>query len=173
MIYRLGDRVPTLGTDSWVAPNATVIGSVVLEDRASIWFGAVIRGDNDLITIGADSNIQEMSVLHTDPGLRLTIGRGVTVGHQATIHGCTIGDHSLIGIQSVVMNRAKIGRFCIIGAGALVTEGKEIPDYSVVMGSPGKVVKTLTPDDEPMLHALAANYVANARRFRNDLVPIG
>lgn len=173
MIYRLGERTPTIAADAWVAPDATVIGSVVLEARASVWFRAVLRGDNDVLTIGEDSNVQDLSVLHTDPGLPLTIGRGVTIGHQATVHGCTVGDHSLVGIQSVVMNRAVIGRFCIIGAGALVTEGKVIPDYSVVMGSPGKIVKTLTPDDEPMLRMLAANYVANARRFRDELVPVG
>jgi len=112
-------------------------------------------------------------VLHTDPGIELTIGRGVTIGHQVMMHGCTVGDHSLIGIHSIVLNRAKIGRFCIIGANALVTEGKEIPDYSVVMGSPGKIVKTLGPDDESMFRMLAASYVANARRFRAELVPIG
>lgn len=169
MIYRLGEREPTIGKDAWVAPSATVIGSVVLEEQASVWFGAVLRGDNDVITIGAQSNVQDGAVLHTDPGLRLNLGRGVTVGHQAMIHGCDVGEYSLVGIHSIILNRAKIGRFCIIGANALVTENKVIPDYSVVMGNPGKVVKTLTEDDEPMLKMLAMNYVMNAARFREKL----
>lgn len=173
MIYRLGERTPTIGEGAWVAPTAVVIGSVVLEPRSSVWFGAVVRGDNDVITIGEETNIQDGAVLHTDPGLRLNLGRGVTVGHQAMVHGCDVGDHSLVGIHSIILNRAKIGRFCIIGANALVTEGKEIPDYSVVMGSPGKVVKTLGPGDEAMLKMLAASYVANSRRFREQLEPIG
>lgn len=172
MIYRLGDRVPTIAPDAWVAPSATVLGSVVLESQASVWFGAVLRGDNDVITVGPTSNVQDGAVLHTDPGLRLTLGRGVTVGHQAMIHGCDVGDYSLVGIHSIILNRAKIGRFCIIGANALVTEGKEIPDYSVVMGSPGKVVKMLTADDEPMLKMLAMNYTMNAAKFRDQLSPV-
>jgi len=173
MIYRLGGRTPEVGDEAWVAPSATVLGSVVLGARSSVWFGATIRGDNDLITVGEESNVQDGAVLHTDPGIELTIGRGVTIGHQAMLHGCTVGEYSLIGIHSIVLNRAKIGRFCIIGANALITEGKEIPDYSVVMGSPGKVVKTLGPDDELTFRMLAANYVANARRFRTELEPIG
>lgn len=173
MIYRLGERVPTIAPDAWVAPTATVLGSVVLEEQASVWFGAVVRGDNDVITIGAQSNVQDGAVLHTDPGLRLNVGRGVTIGHQAMVHGCDVGEHTLVGIHSIILNRAKIGRFCIIGANALVTEGKVIPDYSVVMGSPGKIVKMLTPDDEPMLKMLAMNYVMNAARFRSQLEAIG
>lgn len=172
MIYRLGDRVPTIGEGAWVAPNAAVIGSVVLGKRASVWFNTTLRGDKDVITIGDDANVQDGSVLHTDPGLALTIGEGVTIGHLAMVHGCTVGEFSLIGIQSVILNRARIGRFCIIGANALVTEGAEIPDYSVVMGSPGKVVKTLGPADEMKLRFLAANYVDNARRYREELVPV-
>lgn len=173
MIYRLGDRVPTIGEGAWIAPNASVIGSVVLGPRASVWFGATLRGDKDLITVGEDANVQDGSVLHTDPGIQLTVGKGVTIGHQAMLHGCTVGEYSLIGIQSVILNRATIGRFCIIGANALIPEGKEIPDYSVVMGSPGKVVKTLGPEDELKLKFLAANYVDNARRYREELEPIG
>lgn len=169
MLYALGDRVPTLGEDAWVAPSATVLGSVVLEPRSSVWFGAVVRGDNDVITLGEGTNVQDNAVLHTDPGLRLTLGRGVTVGHHAMVHGCTVGEYSLVGIHSILLNRCTIGRFCIIGANALVTEGKDIPDYSVVMGSPGKIVKSLGPDDEPMLKMLAMNYVMNAQRFRQQL----
>ena len=169
MIYSLSDRVPQLVADTWVAPSAQVMGSVVMEPRSSVWFGAVIRGDNDVITLGEGTNVQDNAVVHTDPGLRCTLGKGVTVGHHAMVHGCTVGDYSLVGIHSILLNRCVIGRFCIIGANALVTEGKVIPDYSVVMGSPGKIVKQLTADDEPMLKMLAANYVLNAQRFREQL----
>lgn len=173
MFYSLGDmKVVPLG-DCFVAPNATVIGNVVLENNASIWFNAVVRGDNDLITIGEDSNIQDGSVLHTDPGVKLTIGKGVTVGHLVMLHGCTIGDYSLIGINAVVLNGAKIGRYCIIGANSFIPERAEIPDGSIVMGSPGKVVKQIQDFHKNILEASAAHYVENARRYREQLKPQG
>lgn len=173
MLYSLGDkRVETRG-EYFVAPNATVIGDVVLENNASVWFGAVVRGDNDRIVIGEDSNVQDGSVLHTDHGMPLTIGKGVTIGHLVMLHGCTIGDYSLIGINAVVLNGAKIGKHCIIGANALVPERAEIPDGSIVMGSPGKVVKQVQEFHKGILHASAVHYVENARRYRDQLRPQG
>ncbi|HKI74034.1 MAG TPA: gamma carbonic anhydrase family protein [Pseudomonadales bacterium] len=170
MIYSLGDRkVEIRGEDYWIADNATVVGSVVLMNNASVWFNVVIRGDNDIITIGENSNVQDGSVLHTDPGVRLTIGKNVTVGHKVMLHGCTIGDNSLIGINSVILNGAKIGSHCLIGANSLVPEGKEIPDGSLVMGSPGKVVRELTPEQQQGLEASAMSYVNNFKRFKRDL----
>ena len=172
MIYSLGDRsVEFRGEDYWVADSATVLGSVVLENNASVWFGAVIRGDNDVITIGENSNIQDLSVLHTDPGIPLTIGKNVTVGHKVMLHGCTIGDGSLIGINSVILNGAKIGKGCLIGANSLIPEGKEIPDGSLVMGSPGKVVRELSKEQQAGLLLSAQSYVNNFKRFRQDLKP--
>jgi carbonic anhydrase/acetyltransferase-like protein (isoleucine patch superfamily) len=168
-IYSLGDRQPVLGPEVWVAPNATVIGDVRLGDNASIWWNAVVRGDNDTITIGAGSNIQDGSVLHVDAGVPLSIGANVTVGHQVMLHGCTIGDESLIGIKSVILNRAVIGRHCIIGANSLIPEGKEIPERSLVMGSPGKVVRQLSDDEVARLLLAAQGYVENARRYRAEL----
>ncbi len=169
MIFRLQDReLQTLG-EYFIADNATVIGSVVLGDHASVWFNVVIRGDNELITIGAESNIQDGSVLHTDEGFPLTVGHGVTVGHKAMLHGCTIGDNSLTGINAVVLNGAKIGKNCIIGANALISEGKEIPDNSLVVGSPGKVIRTLDESKQQLLKESAAHYVENARRYRKHL----
>jgi len=168
-IYSLGDRKPVLGPDAWVAPNATVIGDVRLGDNASIWWNAVVRGDNDTITIGACSNIQDGSVLHVDAGVPLTVGANVTVGHQVMLHGCTIGDESLIGIKSVILNRAVIGRHCIIGANSLIPEGKVIPERSLVMGSPGKVVRQLSDDEVARLLMAAEGYVENARRYRAGL----
>src|SRR5580704_8636209 len=146
--YRLGDREPTLPPEGeyWIAPNAVVVGNVILKRNASVWFGAVLRGDNDPIVVGENSNVQDNAVLHTDVGQPLIIGANVTVGHMVMLHGCQIGDGSLIGIGSIVLNGAKIGRNCIIGASSLITEGKEIPDNSLVMGSPGKVVRTLTDE---------------------------
>jgi carbonic anhydrase/acetyltransferase-like protein (isoleucine patch superfamily) len=167
--YRLGDKQPQLGQDAWIAGNATVIGDVRLGANASIWWGAVARGDNDPITIGANSNIQDGSVLHTDEGVPLDIGANVTVGHLVMLHGCSIGEGSLIGIKSVILNRAVIGRHCIIGANSLIPEGKVIPDRSLVMGSPGKVVRQLTDEEVARLEASAAHYVANARRYREQL----
>ncbi|MFZ5724152.1 MAG: gamma carbonic anhydrase family protein [Pseudomonadota bacterium] len=171
MIYSLGERRVEQRGSNFVAPNATVIGSVVLEKNASVWFNAVIRGDNDLITVGEDSNIQDGSVLHTDPGVPLTIGKGVTVGHLVMLHGCTIGDYSLIGINAVVLNGAKIGRYCIIGANAFVPERAEIPDGSIVMGSPGKVVKQIQDFHKAILEGSALHYVENAKRYRESLRP--
>lgn len=174
MIYSLGDRrVECHGEDWFIADNATVIGSVVLKQNASIWFNAVLRGDNDVITIGENSNIQDGAILHTDPGIPLTVGRDVTVGHLAMLHGCIIGDNSLIGIKSLIMNRAVIGKNCLIGANSLIPEGKVIPDGSLVMGSPGKVVRTLTEQEIENLRGSASRYVENFKRFKRDLHPQG
>ena len=170
-IYNLGDKhpQPPETDDYWIAPNATVIGDVILGKGSSVWFGAVVRGDNDPITIGRDTNIQDGSVVHSDPGVPVNIGEGVTVGHMAMIHSCDIGDNSLIGIGAVILSRAKIGRNCIIGARALITEGKEIPDGSLVVGAPGKVVRQLEPHEIEGLKASAAHYVENWRRYARDL----
>lgn len=170
MFYSLGQRKPEKDGDvQFVAHNATVIGSVKLMEKSSIWFNVVIRGDNELITIGPESNIQDGSVLHTDPGIPLTIGRGVTVGHKAMLHGCQIGDYSLIGINAVVLNGAKIGKHCLIGANTLIPEGMEIPDGSMVIGSPGKVRRELNDSQKKMLEFSAAHYVKNAERYLADL----
>jgi carbonic anhydrase/acetyltransferase-like protein (isoleucine patch superfamily) len=170
-IYALADKKPQLPPEGeyWVAPNATIIGDVILKPGASVWFGAVVRGDNDPITIGRDTNIQDGSVLHSDPGEPLTIGDGVTVGHMVMLHSCEIGDNTLIGIGSVVLGRAKIGKNCLIGANALITEGKVIPDGSVVIGQPGKVVRQLEPAQIEALKGSAAHYVENWKRYRQDL----
>jgi len=172
--FRLGDHVPTLPADDeyWIAPTATVLGNVILKKNASVWFGAVLRGDNDPIVVGENSNIQDNSVLHTDVGQPLTIGANVTIGHMVMLHGCQIGDGSLIGIGSIILNGAKIGRNCIIGASSLITEGKEIPDNSLVMGSPGKVVRTLTDEEAAGFAAGALHYVANWKRFKARLAPL-
>ncbi|ERP90998.1 acetyltransferase [Marinobacter sp. ES-1] len=170
MFYSLGQRKPEKdGDGQFVAHNATVIGSVKLMEKSSIWFNVVIRGDNELITIGPESNIQDGSVLHTDPGIPLNIGRGVTVGHKAMLHGCQIGDYSLIGINAVVLNGAKIGKHCLIGANTLIPEGMEIPDGSMVIGSPGKVRRELNDSQKKMLEFSAAHYVKNAERYLADL----
>ena len=170
MILSLGDRkIEIRGDDYWIAESAMVIGSVVLMNNASVWFNAVIRGDNDVITIGENSNVQDGSVLHTDSGVPLVIGKNVTVGHKVMLHGCTIGDNSLIGINSVVLNGAKIGKYCLIGANSLIPEGKEIPDGSLVMGSPGKVVRDLTPEQRQGLEHSAMGYVNNFKRFKKEL----
>jgi len=169
VIHRLGDRRVIRHGETFVAPNATLIGSVVMHPGSSVWFNVVARGDNDPIVIGPDSNIQDGSILHTDMGVPLTIGRGVTVGHKVMLHGCTIEDYALIGINAVVLNRAHIGRYCIIGANTLITEGKQIPEGSMVMGSPGKVVRQLTPEERTRLELSAAGYVENARRYLRDL----
>lgn len=172
MLYRLDDLAVQLrGDDHFVAANATLIGNVILEARASVWFGAVLRGDNEPITIGAESNVQDGAVMHTDPGFPLTLGRGVTVGHMAMLHGCTVGDNSLIGINAVVLNGARIGRGCLIGAGAFIPEGREIPDGSLVIGSPGKVKRELSADEIAGLARAAAGYVERARRYRDGLRP--
>ena len=168
MIYSLGERKVVTRGDYWVAPNATVVGSVILEQNASVWFDAVIRGDNDLITIGEGSNVQDHSVLHTDEGVKLTVGRNVTIGHHVMLHGCEIGEGSLIGIKSTILNHAKIGRNCLIGAHALITEGKEIPDRSLVVGAPGKVVRQLTDEEVARLLWNAEHYVQNFKRYQRD-----
>jgi len=172
MIYQLGDHKVEIQTENFfVADNATVLGLVRLADNVSIWFNAVIRGDNALISIGENSNIQDGAVLHTDPGMPLTIGKNVTVGHKVMLHGCTIGDNSLIGINSVILNGAKIGKNCLIGANSLITEGKEIPDGSLVMGSPGRVIKTLSPEQQAELVKSSVTYVSNFKRFKSELKP--
>ena len=168
-LYAIDDRLPQLAPTAWVAPGATVLGRVVLADGVGIWFGAVLRGDNEPIVVGEGSNVQENTVMHTDMGFPLTVGRGVTIGHQAMLHGCTVGDGSLIGIQAVVMNGVRIGRECLIGAGALVPEGRTIPDRSLVLGSPGKVVRELTDEDVARIRAGAESYVARAAAFRAQL----
>ena len=169
MIYELGKRRVRIEGEVFVADSADVIGSVVLRDKSSVWFNAVLRGDTDEIIIGEETNIQDSAILHTDPGIRLVLGRGVTVGHHATVHGCEVGDYSLIGINAVVLNDVKIGKYCTIGANALVTQGKEIPDYSVVLGSPGKVVRLADPSEAKILERSAAGYVARAREYLEAL----
>lgn len=168
-IYQLDDTAPQIAASAWVADSASVIGRVRLAEGASVWYGAVLRGDNDWITLGRGTNIQDGSVLHTDMGFPLTLGDRVTVGHQVMLHGCTVGDDTLIGIQSVVLNGAKIGRKCIVGAGALVTEGKEFPEGSLIVGSPAKVVRTLSPAQFEMLSRVAGHYVEQTRRHRSGL----
>ena len=169
-IYRLGKKEPQFnGSFHFVADNAQVIGEIVLEEGVGIWFGAVLRGDNEPIRIGEGSNVQENCVLHTDMGFPLTIGKGCTIGHTAILHGCTIGDNSLVGMGAIVLNGAVIGKNCLVGAGALVTEGKSFPDNSLIVGSPARAVRTLDGDAEAMLKLSAAHYVENARRFSSDL----
>ncbi|MEY8688285.1 MAG: gamma carbonic anhydrase family protein [Leptothrix sp. (in: b-proteobacteria)] len=168
-IYQLGDDTPEVHPSAYVADNATVIGKAHLGARSSVWFGVVIRGDTDHIRIGAGSNIQDNSVLHTDAGIELVIGENVTVGHQCMLHGCEIGDGSLIGIGAIILNGAKIGRHCLVGAGALVTEGKEFPDHSMILGSPAKVVKTLSADQVERLARGAAHYADRGQRYPTEL----
>jgi carbonic anhydrase/acetyltransferase-like protein (isoleucine patch superfamily) len=171
-IYQLDGETPEVHATAWVADSAQVMGRVRMEENASVWFGAVVRGDTEHICIGQGSNVQDGSVLHADHGMPLTIGQNVTVGHQVMLHGCTIGDGSLIGIQAVVLNGAKIGKNCLVGAGALVTEGKEFPDGSMILGSPAKVVRQLTPEQIEGLALSAQGYVDNAKRFRAGLQKI-
>ena len=172
-IYQLDDRVPEIAAGAWVAESATVIGSVRLGEGASIWYGAVLRGDNDWITLGRDTNVQDGSVLHADPGLPLTLGDEVTVGHQVMLHGCSVGDGTLVGIQAVVLNGARIGRHCIVGAGAVVTEGKEFPDGSLIVGAPAKLLRPLSAPQFDMLRRMAAAYRVQTRRHRDGLRRIG
>ena len=173
-LYALGDHVPTLPENDacWIAPDAQVIGKVVIGEDVGIWFGAVLRGDNEPITLGARTNIQEGTVIHTDPGKPVTIGEGCTIGHRAIVHGCTIGDNSLIGMGATILNGAKIGRNCLVGANALVTEGKEFPDNSLIVGAPAKVVRSLDATAVEALARSAAHYVDNARRFKRELKPL-
>jgi len=166
MIYDLEKNVPEISSDSWVAPNAIIIGKVKLEKNSSIWFNAVLRGDIEKIVIGENSNIQDGSVLHTDPGYPLTVGKGVTVGHMVMLHGCEISDDTLIGIGSTILNKAKIGKNCFIGANTLVTENKVIPDNSLVLGSPGKVVRKVTDEEIKVIRENAKHYVKNSKRYK-------
>ena len=172
MIYQLGELKPEVHESAYIAPGCHVIGSVTLAKNSSVWFNTVIRGDCDRITVGEDSNIQDGSILHTDENVPLTIGKGVTVGHKVMLHGCEVGDYSLIGINAVVLNGAKIGKFCLVGANSLVTENMKVPDGSVVMGSPAKVVKTLSEEQQLLLKGSAAHYVNNAKHFMQNLIPI-
>lgn len=173
MIYNLGDKKPQLLGNNYVAPNASVIGDVVLGMSANVWWNVVIRGDNDRITIGENVNIQDGSVLHTDEGVALTLERDVSVGHMVMLHGCTVKEGSLIGIKAVILNRAVIGRDCLIGANSLIPEGKVIPDRSLVMGSPGRVVRQLSDEEVVRIRWIASHYVENAARYLKDLVVAG
>lgn len=172
MIYALDGIAPEIDETAWVAPDANLIGKVRLLAESSVWFGTTIRGDNEMIEVGLGSNVQENCVLHTDMGFPLTIGAHCTIGHKAMLHGCTVGDGSLIGMGAVVLNGARIGKGCLIGAGALVTEGKDIPDGSLVMGSPGKVVRVLDAEAQAKLLLSAKGYRLNAERFRRGLAPV-
>jgi carbonic anhydrase/acetyltransferase-like protein (isoleucine patch superfamily) len=171
-IYSLDGVRPDIADNAYVAPSAQIIGNVKMADHSSVWFGAVIRGDNDLIEIGARTNIQDNSVLHTDPGIPLIIGDGVIVGHRVMLHGCKIGENTLIGIGATILNGAVIGKNCIIGAHSLITEGKVIPDGSMVVGSPGRIIKSLTEQHFQMLQINSEVYVANAKRFNQNLIEI-
>ncbi|MDM1696389.1 gamma carbonic anhydrase family protein [Thiopseudomonas alkaliphila] len=170
MLYALNENTPEIDPSAWVAETAVVIGKVRLAQDSSVWFGAVLRGDNELIQIGVGSNVQDGAVMHTDMGYPLTLGQHVTVGHNAMLHGCSVGDGSLIGINAVILNGAIIGKNCIIGANTLIAEGKEIPDNSLVVGSPGKVVKQLTEQQVAQLKLNAIHYVENAKRYQQSLI---
>ena len=172
-IYQLGEHAPEIDPSSYVADAATLIGKVTLCAHSSVWPGACLRGDNERITIGASSNVQEGAVMHTDLGHPLVVGEGVTIGHQAMLHGCTICDGALIGIQAVVLNGARIGRGCLVGAGALITEGKAFPDHMLILGAPAKAVRPLTDEESARLKAAADSYVARGRQFRTELKRIG
>ncbi|MDC3021254.1 gamma carbonic anhydrase family protein [Pelagibacteraceae bacterium] len=166
MIYDFEKNVPQVHPDAWVAPNASLIGKIKLEKNSSIWFNAVLRGDIELITIGESTNIQDGSVLHTDPGFKLNVGKGVTVGHMVMLHGCQIDDDTLIGIGSIILNNAKIGKNCIIGANSLITENKIIPDNSLVVGSPGRVLRKVTEDEIKAIHENAKHYVVGSKKYK-------
>lgn len=168
-LYQLDDLKPSVHPSAWVADNAQVIGNVTLHENTSVWFGVVIRGDTSTISVGKGSNVQDNSVLHADLGIPLVIGEGVTVGHQVMLHGCTVGNNSLIGIGAIVLNDAKIGNNCLVGAGALVTEGKEFPDGSMIIGSPAKAVRMLSPEQIEGLKMIAQHYIDNAIRYRAGL----
>lgn len=172
MKYALGPKEPGIGDDTWIAPDADVIGDVTLGNNVSIWWNSVLRGDNDPMVIGDNCNIQDGCVLHTDPGFPLTLADNVSVGHMCMLHGCTVGEGSLIGINSVILNGAKIGRNCLIGAKALVGEGKEIPDDSLVLGAPGRVIREVSDDQRGLMKQIVASYVARAERYRNELRPL-
>jgi len=168
-VYQLEDRIPQIDPSAWVAESGQVMGGVTMQANSSVWFGATVRGDTEHITIGEGSNIQDGSVLHADYGTPLTVGKNVTVGHMVVLHGCTVGDESLIGIGAVVLNGAKIGKNCLVGAGSLVTEGKEFPDGSMIMGTPAKVVRQLTPEQMQGLRESAKRYIENAQRYKAGL----
>jgi len=174
-IYALEGVAPELPADDqyWIAPNAVLIGRVRLKKNVGVWFGAVLRGDNDWITIGENSNIQDNSVIHTDPGQPVEVGANVTVGHNVILHSTIVGDNSLIGMGSTLLNRSRIGRNCIVGANTLIAEGKEFPDGSLIIGAPGRVIRTLKEGELALLQASADVYVANYRRFRDNLTQIG
>ena len=172
-IYQLGDDRPRLHATAWVAESADIVGRIELQEHASVWYGSVLRGDNEWITIGARSNVQDACMLHTDIGFPLVLGTGVTIGHQVMLHGCTVGDGTLVGIKSVLLNGAKIGKNCIVGAGSLVTEGKEFPDGCLIVGSPAKLVRMLTPEQLTRIAAAAGYYVDNAARHRDTVKRIG
>ncbi len=168
-LYQLENMCPQIAASAWVADSAQLIGNVHLGERASVWFQAVLRGDNEPIVLGEGCNVQDGCVLHTDPGMPLTLGKWVTVGHKAILHGCTVGDESLIGMGAVVLNGAVIGKHCLVGAGALVTEGKVFPDGSLIVGSPARVVRQLTPQQMQALRQSAERYIANAQRYQQTL----
>lgn len=172
MLYQLGKRKPIIEGAHFIADNASIIGSVILKENASIWFNCTIRGDNDVITIGENSNVQDGAVLHTDPGYKLTLGKGVTVGHNAMVHGCEVGDFTLIGINAVVLNGAKIGQYCLIGANTFIPEGMVIPDGSMVVGSPAVIKKTLSEQQKKLLELGAYHYVQNSQKFQKELIPL-
>jgi carbonic anhydrase/acetyltransferase-like protein (isoleucine patch superfamily) len=168
-VYRLGEQSPAVAPSAYVAPNASVIGKVILGDNSSVWFGATLRGDNEVIHIGAHSNVQDGTVMHTDPGFPLMVGAHVSIGHQAMLHGCTVGDGSLIGIQAVVLNAAVIGKGCLVAAGAVITERKIFPDGTLILGAPAKVVRELTAEERSGLLGIAANYAARGAYYRTHL----
>lgn len=172
-IYQLGDFVPTIDPAAYVTDSATLVGQVHVEAQASVWFNVTIRGDNEPIIIGEGSNVQEGSVLHADPGFPLTIGKHVTIGHMAMVHGCTIGDGTLVGIQAVILNGARIGKNCVVGAGALVTEGKEFPDNSLIVGTPAKAIRMLDENEIKRFHGAADSYIRRSVEFREKLKRIG
>ena len=168
-LFALGANSPEVAASAYVAPNAAVVGKIVLAEHASVWFGATLRGDNETISIGARSNVQDAAVMHTDPGFPLTLGADVSVGHQAMMHGCTVGDGTLIGIQAILLNGAVIGRGCLVGAGALITEGKVFPDGCLIIGAPAKAVRELTAEERENLIKVAANYAERGAYYRNHL----
>lgn len=170
--YKLGNLTPKIAASAYLAPNATVLGNVVLAEQANVWFGATIRGDNEEIRIGAGSNVQDGAVLHTDPGFPMSIAAHVSIGHQAMLHGCTVGEGSLIGIQAIVLNGAKIGKGCLVAAGAVVTEGKSFPDNSLILGAPAKMMRELSEEERGNIRKIAENYAARADYYRNYLQPL-
>ena len=172
-IYQLGEHQPQIAASAYITESANLIGKVMIGEQASIWFGCTLRGDNELINISAGSNVQENCVLHTDPGCPLHVGKNVTIGHQVMLHGCTIGDGSLVGIQAIVLNRAVIGKNCLVGAGSLVTEGKVFPDNSLILGSPAKLVRTLSEEEIGQLQQAAAIYIQRGQEFKTELTRIG